>query len=157
MTNDPPSRALEASGPAAGGEPDDAGDGDDGLRRFTIGELADHFGITTRTIRFYEARGLLSPERRGVNRTYSRRDKARLTLILRGKNLGFTLEDIAEYLALYDADPIQEAQTRLLLDKIEAAISDLQLKRADLDRTLRDLKDIRAKCVEHLKAPKRPA
>lgn len=126
---------------------------DDGEQQLTIGELAEAFGITTRTIRFYEARGLLAPQRLGANRTYSRRDKARLTLILRGKNLGFTLEDIAEYLALYDADPVQEAQTRLLLDKIEAAITDLQLKRSDLDRTLRDLKDIRAKCVDHLRAP----
>ncbi|MEQ1710101.1 MAG: MerR family DNA-binding transcriptional regulator [Hyphomicrobium sp.] len=128
---------------------------DDAEPHLTIGELADAFGITTRTIRFYEARGLLAPQRLGANRSYTRRDKARLTLILRGKNLGFTLEDIAEYLALYDADPVQEAQTRLLLDKIEAAISDLQLKRSDLDRTLRDLKDIRAKCVDHLRTPKR--
>lgn len=138
---------LEAPAPLA--------EDDDSERQLTIGELADAFGITTRTIRFYEARGLLAPQRLGANRTYCRRDKARLTLILRGKNLGFTLEDIAEYLALYDADPVQEAQTRLLLDKIEKAIADLQLKRADLDRTLRDLKDIRAKCVDHLRVPKR--
>ena len=137
-----------AETPEVGGEADDD-------QPFSIGDLADAFGITTRTIRFYEARGLLAPQRVGANRTYTRRDKARLTLILRGKNLGFTLEDIAEYLALYDADPVQAAQTRLLLDKIEAAIADLQLKRSDLDRTLRDLKDIRAKCVEHLRAGKR--
>ena len=156
----PPPRTQHAgigAGASTGGGPGSDDEGADANRRYTIGELADSFGITTRTIRFYEARGLISPERRGANRTYSRRDKARLTLILRGKNLGFTLEDVAEYLALYDADPIQEAQTRLLLDKIEAAISDLQLKRADLDRTLRDLKDIRAKCVDHLKALKKPA
>ena len=152
MTTTPRSpTATPAEAPAAVTE-DEVGDGEGQL---TIGELADMFGITTRTIRFYEARGLLSPQRLGANRTYSRRDKARLTLILRGKNLGFTLEDIAEYLALYDADPVQEAQTRLLLDKIEKAIADLQLKRSDLDRTLRDLKDIRAKCVDHLRAPKR--
>lgn len=141
--------------PSAAGTSDAGGEMADPDHHFTIGELADAFGITTRTIRFYEARGLLAPQRLGANRSYSRRDKARLTLILRGKNLGFTLEDIAEYLALYDADPVQEAQTRLLLDKIEAAISDLQLKRADLDRTLRDLRDIRAKCVEHLGTSKR--
>jgi hypothetical protein len=63
---------------------------------FTIGDLAAEFGITTRTIRFYEARGLLSPLRRGTNRSYSRRDRARLRLILRGKNLGFTLQDIGD-------------------------------------------------------------
>jgi DNA-binding transcriptional MerR regulator len=72
-------------------------------------------------------------------------------LILRGKNLGFSLEDIGEYLALYDTDPTQVKQTKLLLEKVEDHIGDLQRKRADIDRTLRDLKDIRARCVAHLK------
>jgi DNA-binding transcriptional MerR regulator len=116
----------------------------------TIGDLADEVGITTRAIRFYEARKLLAPSRRGANRSYTRRDRARLLLILRGKNLGFTLEDIAEYLALYDADPAQVTQTRLLLDKVDAHIADLNSKRADLDRTLEDLKEIRAQCRLHL-------
>ena len=116
----------------------------------TIGDLADEFGITTRAIRFYEARGLLAPLRRGTSRTFTRRDRARLRLILRGKNLGFTLEDIAEYLSLYDADPTQVTQTRLLLDRVEAHIADLNSKRADLDRTLDDLKEIRAQCKRHL-------
>jgi DNA-binding transcriptional MerR regulator len=116
----------------------------------SIGDLADEFGITTRAIRFYEARGLLAPLRRGTNRTFTRRDRARLRLILRGKNLGFTLEDIAEYLSLYDADPTQVTQTRLLLGRVEAHIADLVAKRADLDRTLDDLKEIRAQCRRHL-------
>jgi len=119
--------------------------------RFTIGELADEFGITTRTIRFYEARGLITPERKGANRSYSRRNRARLMLILRGKNLGFTLEDIAEYLALYDADPGQLTQTKMLLAKVETMLEDLAKKRADIDRTLRDLKELRAKCCEYLR------
>lgn len=118
---------------------------------FAIGELAAEFGITTRAIRFYESRGLISRAREGQNRTYSHRDRARLSLILRGKNLGFSLEDIAEYLALYDADPGQVRQTRHLLDKVEAAIRDLTDKRADLDRALKDLRDIRAKCLLHLR------
>ena len=117
---------------------------------FTIGQLADEFGVTTRTIRFYESRGLIRPERKGSNRTYNRRDRARLKLILRGKNLGFSLEDIAEYLALYDADPTQTAQTELLLRKVEGAISGLNKKRADLDRTLKELKEIKTRCIEHL-------
>jgi DNA-binding transcriptional MerR regulator len=119
-------------------------------RLYTIGELAAELAVTTRAIRFYEAKGLIAPARRGVARSYSRRDRARLLLILRGKNLGFSLEEIAQYLALYDADPAQVAQTRMLLTRIEAAIEDLQVKRADLDRTLRELKDIRAQCVQHL-------
>jgi DNA-binding transcriptional MerR regulator len=119
-------------------------------RLYTIGELAEELAVTTRAIRFYEAKGLIAPARRGVARSYSRRDRARLLLILRGKNLGFSLEEIAQYLALYDADPAQVAQTRMLLTRIEAAIEDLQMKRADLDRTLRELKDIRGQCVQHL-------
>ena len=120
-------------------------------RLYSIGELAAEFGITTRTIRFYEARGLIAPARRGVARSYARRDRARLKLILRGKNLGFSLEAIAEYLKLYDADPAHVAQTQMLLNGVEEAIQDLQTKRADLDRTLKELRDIRAQCVEHLR------
>lgn len=121
-------------------------------RLYSIGELAEELALTTRAIRFYEAKGLISPARRGVARSYSRRDRARLRLILRGKNLGFTLEEIAQYLSLYDADPAQVAQTQMLLARVETAIEDLQAKRADLDRSLRELKDIRAQCAAHLKA-----
>jgi DNA-binding transcriptional MerR regulator len=121
-------------------------------RLYSIGELADELEVTTRAIRFYEAKGLIAPARRGVARSYSRRDRARLRLILRGKNLGFTLEEIARYLALYDADPAQMAQTQMLLARVETAIEDLQTKRADIDRTLRELKEIRAQCAAHLKA-----
>jgi DNA-binding transcriptional MerR regulator len=71
-------------------------------------------------------------------------------LILRGKNLGFSLEAIGDYLKLYDADPARIAQTQMLLAGVEEAIENLQTKRADLDRTLKELKDIRAQCVEHL-------
>jgi DNA-binding transcriptional MerR regulator len=137
---------------AASARPETAGDlpaAEDEVA-LSIGDLAAEFAITTRTIRFYEARGLLAPLRRGTNRSYTRRDRARLRLILRGKNLGFTLEDIAEYLSLYDTDPTQVTQTRLLLDKVEATIADLVAKRADLDRTLDDLKEIRAQCRRHL-------
>jgi DNA-binding transcriptional MerR regulator len=125
--------------------------GEDAERLYTIGELAEEFEVTTRTIRFYEAKGLILPARRGVARSYLRRDRARLKLILRGKNLGFSLEEIGQYLKLYDADPTQMAQTQLLLARVEAAIEDLQAKRADLERTLRELREIRGQCVEHLK------
>lgn len=117
---------------------------------FTIGDLAAEFEITTRAIRFYESRGLLAPRRRGTSRIYSRRDRARLALILRGKNLGFTLLDIGEYLALYDQDPARVAQTRHLLEKVEAHLSALQSKRSDLDKAIKELKEIRKYCVDHL-------
>jgi DNA-binding transcriptional MerR regulator len=123
----------------------------DESRLYTIGELAADLAVTTRTIRFYESKGLIAPARRGVARSYSRRDRARLMLILRGKNLGFSLEAIGEYLKLYDADPAHIAQTQMLLAGVEEAIDKLQAKRADLDRTLKELKDIRAECIEHLK------
>jgi DNA-binding transcriptional MerR regulator len=124
---------------------------DDPERLYTIGELANAHNITTRTIRFYEARGLISPARKGVARSYTRRDRARLTLILRGKNLGFTLEEIQQFLALYDSDPSQMAQAKLVLERVEAHIAELMEKRADLDRTLKDLKDLRNLCIGHLK------
>ena len=119
-------------------------------RLYSIGELAQELKVTTRAIRFYEARGLIAPVRRGVHRSYSRRDRARLRLILRGKNLGFRLEEVAQYLKLYDADPAQVAQTQMLLAHIERAIEDLQVKRADIERTLKELKEIRNQCMEHL-------
>jgi len=125
---------------------------DDAGRTYSIGNLAQEFDITTRTIRFYESLGLIKPERKGASRIYSVRDRARLVLILRGKNLGFSLDDIAEYIALYDTDPEQVTQTRHLLEKVEATIKDLDTKLIDIERTLNDLKDIRARCQSHLKA-----
>lgn len=120
--------------------------------RFTIGELADELGVTTRAIRFYEARGLIAPGRKGVARAYSRRDRGRLMLILRGKNLGFSLEDIGAYLELYDADPTHVAQMKLLQSKVDAHISALEGKRADIERTLGELQEIRAQVEAALKA-----
>ncbi len=118
---------------------------------YSISALAKEFGITTRTIRFYESRGLISPERVGTARRYSKRDRARLMLILRGRNLGFTVDDVSEYLSLYDSDPGQLAQTRLLLDKVTAAIDDLETKRRDIEHSLGELSEIRARCEAHLK------
>lgn len=124
--------------------------GGDGEQRFTIGELAEQFGITTRTIRFYEARGLVVPERRGTARYYSRRDRARIAIVLRGRNLGFSLEDIKEYLALYDADPAHLGQLKHLKSKLDAHIGVLESKRADLDRTLSELAKIREQVANAL-------
>ena len=118
--------------------------------RFGIGDLARELGVTTRTIRFYESRGLITPQRVGGNRTYNRRDRARLQLILRGKRLGFSLDEICEYLTLYDTDPTQVTQLRHLIKKIDGATEELQQKRADIDCQLSELMDIRAKTVDHL-------
>jgi DNA-binding transcriptional MerR regulator len=143
-----------ASAPAPTTTPTTAGATDEADVRLSIGELADELGLTTRTIRFYEQKGLISPARKGVARAYGRRDRARMRLILQGKNLGFSLEDIAEYLALYDSDPSQVVQTQLLHTKVAAAVADLETKRTDIERALLDLKDILRQCDEHLKSGK---
>lgn len=118
---------------------------------FSIGDLASEFGISTRAIRFYESKGLLAPKRVGSNRIYMKRDRARLILILRGKRLGFSLEEIAEYLNMYDADPDQLAQTRLLLQKVERSLTDLENKQNDLAEALDELREIREQCIAQLK------
>lgn len=120
-------------------------------KHFSISDLSQEFGITTRAIRFYESRGLISPERIGTSRRYSRRDRARLILILRGRNLGFTVEDVGEYLALYDADPGQMAQTELLMQKVGAAIAELEVKKRDTEKALADLNEILTRCAGHIK------
>jgi DNA-binding transcriptional MerR regulator len=136
--------------PPAAASADAAGPAENPDQLWTIGELAAELRLTTRAIRFYESRGLIAPARKGVARSYTRRDRARMMLIMRGKNLGFSLEDVAEYLALYDSDPAQVAQTRLLLAKVDQAIADLMTKRADIERSLKDLKEIRIRCEAHL-------
>ena len=83
---------------------------------FGIAELAREFDVTTRTIRFYEDKGLLSPARKKQRRVYAPRDRVRLRLIMRGKRLGFSLTDIAEFLDLYDADPQHLEQMRALAE-----------------------------------------
>jgi DNA-binding transcriptional MerR regulator len=108
---------------------------------FSIADLAKEFGISTRAIRFYETKGLLSPERLGATRIFRRRDRARLILILRGKRLGFSLRDISDYLTLYDADRTQ--QVNLLADKVDERIALLERQRDDLETTISELREIR--------------
>ena len=121
-------------------------------RQFTIGELAEAFGVTTRAIRFYETKGLISPPRKGKARSYSRRERARLRLIQQGKNLGFSLEEIREWLELYDADPNHVMQAKVLIGKLDMALDDLTKKRSDIDRALKDMREIRQMAVNHLKS-----
>ncbi len=108
---------------------------------FSIADLAKEFGISTRAIRFYETKGLLSPERVGATRIFRRRDRARLILILRGKRLGFSLRDISDYLSLYDADRSQ--QVNLLAEKVDERIALLERQRDDLETTIAELREIR--------------
>jgi DNA-binding transcriptional MerR regulator len=128
--------------------PDDAGE----ERTFTISELADTFQVTPRTIRFYEDQGLLSPKRDGLNRVYSHRDRARLTLICRGKRLGFSLAEIKDFLDLYDVDDRQIEQMRFALAHGRERIASLEVQLVDVQQTLSELRALENQIIEHLKA-----
>ena len=116
----------------------------------SVSELATELGITPRTIRFYETKGLLKPRRVGMTRVYTHRERARMLLILRGKRLGFSLADISEYLSLYDADPSQMMQLQSLTQKIDRRVAELQRQREDLETTLQELHDIRRECLAYI-------
>lgn len=104
-------------------------------RSFSISDLAREFQVTTRTIRFYEDEGLLTPERRGQTRVYSAGDRVRLMLILRGKRLGFSLAECREIFDLYDPEQGNRAQLNLMLDK-------LAQRRAALEQQLKDIRQM---------------
>jgi DNA-binding transcriptional MerR regulator len=110
---------------------------------FGIAELCREFGITLRTIRFYEDKGLLQPRRVNGARVYTRRDRARLALILRSKAIGASLADIKHYLDLYGArGEGRVQQLRYVLQRTDAAIADLEQRRAHIDATLAELRVI---------------
>lgn len=115
-----------------------------GPQLHTITQLAAELGITARTLRFYEGKGLLSPSRLGTTRVYMARDRARMILILRGKRLGFSLREIAEYLDLYDSDPGHKAQNAKLLRLVNARINKLEQQRIALDEMLAELNSWKA-------------
>jgi DNA-binding transcriptional MerR regulator len=109
---------------------------------FSVNQLAEDLGVTPRAIRFYEAKGLLSPRRAGTTRVFDRRDRARLMLVLRGKRLGFSLAEIREFLDLYDADRSQNSQLSLLLARTRERIAELEQQRRDLEQTLGELRNV---------------
>jgi len=117
---------------------------------YSVTELADALEVTPRTIRFYEQKRLLAPQRAGKTRVYTHRDKARLQLILRGKRLGFSLAEIKEYLDLYDADPTQVCQLRLLLDRVDDRIASLEEQQRDLQLALQELYKVQAEAAAAL-------
>nr|WP_202894459.1 MerR family DNA-binding transcriptional regulator [Kribbella italica] len=112
--------------------------------------MASEYDVTLRTIRFYEDRGLLTPERRGTARVYHPRDRVRLALILRGKRLGFSLDEIATIVDMYDAEPGEEGQLVYLLQQIAIRRADLEQRRRDLDQTLDDLSEVARRCQADL-------
>lgn len=117
-----------------------------------IAELAREFGITTRTIRFYEDRGLITPGRAGQRRVYASRDRVRLKLIMRGKRLGFSLEEIREMIDIYDMDRSERAQLRLVLGKIAERRAALSQQQRDIVSMLGELADLERHCSGLLEA-----
>ena len=117
---------------------------------YSVSQLAKQLGVTARTIRFYEDKNLIVPQRVGTTRVYGHRDRARLILILRGKRLGFSLREIKEFLDLYDADPRHHLQLRQLLVAVRKRVTKLQEQRAAIDESLVELKEIARQCEELL-------
>lgn len=110
-----------------------------GVDSFTITDLAVTFNVTPRAIRFYEDQGLITPQRQGQNRIYSRRDRARLAWILRGKRVGFSLAEIREMIDLYDVGDGRVKQRLVTIDKCRERIAALSEQRADIDATIDEL------------------
>ena len=111
-------------------------------KTYTIGELAEEFGITSRALRLYEEERLLDPQREGTRRIYNERNRVRLRLILRGKRLGWSLSEIRESFDLYDSSLGEEAQLLLMLEKLTQRRDSLKEQKKDIDNALRDLKRI---------------
>lgn len=115
--------------------------------RWSVGELADELGVTTRTLRFYESEGLISPERVGSARIYNHRDRARLRLILRGKRFGMSLSEIREIVGMYDgAASSERKQLETLLERLGEISADLKARQQDLARTLKEVGEVAEQC-----------
>ncbi|WP_435199768.1 MerR family transcriptional regulator [Janibacter sp. GS2] len=124
---------------------------DEGERTWSIREVADEFGVTARTVRHYEDIGLISPERQGTTRIFHRRDRTRLALVLRGKRLGFPLDEIATIINLYDAPRGRRSQLTYVLAQIGERRADLEQRRRDLDEALAELDGFERRCREELR------
>ncbi|MBS0525763.1 MAG: MerR family DNA-binding transcriptional regulator [Proteobacteria bacterium] len=131
--------------PAKSTAPRDSG------RIYSIAELAREFGITARTMRFYEDEELIKPRRQGLTRLYSAHDRTRLGWILRGKRLGFSLAEIKELLDLYQVDRTGVQQLRELLRRSRLHISDLERKRRDLDAHINEFREVETQVTAELK------
>ena len=139
------SRAVGAVAPGA-----DPASAEDDAPTWSIAQVAQEFGITHRTVRHYEDLGLISPERRGTTRVYHRRDRTRLSLVVRGKRLGFPLEEIRTIIDLYDAPRGRRSQLEYVLAQIDDRRTDLEQRRSDLEAALTELEGFERRCREDL-------
>ena len=114
--------------------------------KYSISDLSKEFDITTRSIRFYEDQGLLSPARKGQTRIYNQRDKVRLKLILRGKRLGFSLAETGRLFELYDFDKTSATQLNSIMTLITDKKSDLKQHLEDINAVLIELNDLEDNC-----------
>jgi DNA-binding transcriptional MerR regulator len=123
----------------------------DDSEEFTrIGEMAKSFDVTLRALRFYEDRGLINPRREGTTRLYSRRDRARLKLILLGRRVGFSLREVKQMMDLYEPKGQNARQYRLVLERSQRQLGRLEARRAALDEAIGELKDLVATVRDRL-------
>ena len=115
-------------------------------KTYSISELASEFAITTRTIRFYEEKGYLSPKRKGTRRIYTPSDRTSLRLILRGKRLGLSLDETAEMIKMYGSPRGNQKQLEKFVVRIGEKRTELEHKRRDLEVMMNDLQSVEDKC-----------
>ena len=123
----------------------------DSQRIYSIAELSREFAITPRTIRFYEDEGLIKPRRQGLTRLYSAGDRTRLSWILRGKRLGFSLSEIRELLDLYQVDRTGVQQLRELLRRSRLHVADLERRKRDLDAHIEEFRTVESQVSAELR------